>query len=159
MTGSRVDCPSPEAANDAGPPAQSVQPSHTARWLTFACRWTLAVIFLMAGTTKVIDLRSFADQILVHSRLPLVLGWPVVVFLPWLELTCGFCLAVDYARRESAAILAVLLLLLLGYSVFRIGESDCQCFFFPRVVEQWPSWWTPLRNWALLLCCLQVARR
>jgi uncharacterized membrane protein YphA (DoxX/SURF4 family) len=126
--------------------------------LTFACRWTLALIFLMAGTTKVVDLRTFADQIFVHSRLPAALGWPVVVFLPWLELTCGFCLAVDYARRESATILSVLLVLLLAYSLIRTGDSDCHCFFLPRVVDQWPWWWSPLRNGALLLCGFRVAR-
>jgi uncharacterized membrane protein YphA (DoxX/SURF4 family) len=112
----------------------------------------------MAGATKIIDLRAFADQVFLHSGLPFALAWPVVVLLPWLELTCGFCLAVNYAPRESAAILAVLLVLLLAYSLLHTGESDCHCLFLPRVVEQWPWWLTPARNAVLLLCSLRVAR-
>ena len=56
-------------------------------------RPTLAVVFLMAGITKVTDLHGFADEVLVHSGLPYSVGRVVAVALPWLELTCGMCLA------------------------------------------------------------------
>jgi hypothetical protein len=64
-----------------------------------------------------------------------------------------------YAVREAAAILAVLLVGLLGYSFFHLGDADCRCFFFPQLTATTPWWWPPLRNLFLLACSVVVARR
>ncbi len=119
-----------------------------------SCRWVLAVVFLMAGITKVTDLHGFADEVLVHSGLPYSLGRVVAVTLPWLELTCGACLLAGYAVREAALLLVILLTLLLVYSLLHLNESDCACFLFPRPRTLMTWWWPPLRNSLLLLCGL-----
>ncbi len=142
MSGSTVDCPSPVPA--------------TRRLLTGACRAVLAVVFLMAGAAKVTDLPGFADRVVLHTELPQTLAWGVARFLPWLELTCGLCLAVGYAVREAGAILTILLVLFLGYALLHRGEADCGCFVFPRVVPESFAWWPALRNGLLLMCAVRV---
>jgi len=147
MTGSTGDCP-----------------SHAKRtpvkvWLVRgACRWLLAVVFLMAGASKVTDLAAFADVVLLHSPAPYFLGRVAAAWLPWLELTCGVCLAVGLAVREAAGVLAVLLLGLLVYSLVYPGDAaSCGCFVFPVKVEALPPWWPPIRNAALLLASVWLA--
>jgi hypothetical protein len=71
------------------------------------CRYLLAAAFLAAALGKIIDLRAFETHVALHANLPAIVEWPVIRILPWLELTCGFCLAVGYARREAAASHAV----------------------------------------------------
>jgi uncharacterized membrane protein YphA (DoxX/SURF4 family) len=116
------------------------------------CRWVLAVVFLMAGITKVTDLRGFDDEVLLHSGLPYSLGLVVAAVLPWLELTCAACLLAGYAVREASLLLVMLLTLLLAYSLLHLNESDCACFMFPRPQALMSWWWPPLRNSLLLLC-------
>jgi uncharacterized membrane protein YphA (DoxX/SURF4 family) len=126
------------------------------RWV---CRWTLAVVFLMAGATKVADLRGFHDDLRLHLALPETLIFGIAVFLPWLELTCGICLALGYAVREAAVLLAGQLVLLVVYSLFHLDEGDCGCFFFPRPAVPWPWWWPVLRNGLLLVGSVILACR
>jgi putative oxidoreductase len=101
-------------------------------WLGVVCRWTLAVVFLLAAVTKIIDLPGFTDRLVLHSGLPFWAAWAMAAFLPWLELTCGFCLALNMAAREAAAICCGLLALFLIQAFVHPTESDCGCFVFPR---------------------------
>jgi uncharacterized membrane protein YphA (DoxX/SURF4 family) len=121
------------------------------------CRWVLAGVFLMAGVTKVTDLHGFADDVVRHSGLPYSVGLVVAAVLPWLELTCAACLLAGYAVREAALLLAILLTLLLVYSLLHLNEPDCACFVFPkpRALAVW--WWPPVRNILLLLCAVRTA--
>src|SRR5258708_4499747 len=98
MTGNDTTCPSPA-------PRRAER-----RWLTRACRFVLAAVFLMAAVTKLSNLPGFQSQFLVHSPLP---EWPALLiahWLPWLELTCGVCLGIGVAVREAALCIVVLLL-------------------------------------------------
>jgi uncharacterized membrane protein YphA (DoxX/SURF4 family) len=117
-----------------------------------ACRWILAILFLMAGVSKVTDLAAFEDVVRLHSPAPTIVGRVVAAWLPWLELTCGACLALGYAVRETASILSVVLAGLLVYTLLYpdVGQS-CGCFVFPVKVETVPPWWPPVRNALLLL--------
>jgi putative oxidoreductase len=112
----------------------------------------LAVVFLMAGVTKVTDLHGFANEVVLHSGLPYSVSLVVAAGLPWLELVCGACLLAGYAVREAALLLTVLLTMLLVYSLLHRHELDCACFVFPRPDALAVWWWTPLRNALLLLC-------
>jgi len=129
------------------------------RRLKGVCRWVLAVVFLMAGVTKVTDLHGFADEVTLHSGLPYAAGLGVAAVLPWLELICGACLLAGYAVREAALLLVILLVFLLVYSLLHLNEPDCACFVFPRpeVLGIW--WWPPLRNFLLLLCAARTVWR
>ena len=149
MTGSTGGCPS--LARSAGRKAS------LARW---ACRWLLASVFLLAGAGKVTDLPAFADAVLVHSPAPYSLGLVVSAWLPWLELTCGVCLALGYAIREVASILASLLIGLLAYSLISFGDTaSCNCLLLPVKIDAMPPWWPPARNAGLLVASLWLARR
>jgi uncharacterized membrane protein YphA (DoxX/SURF4 family) len=118
-----------------------------------------AAVFLMSGATKLADPAGFADRLVLHDGLPSAWALAIAAILPWVELVCGLCLGLGYAVREAAAILGVLLIALLGYSLFHLGDSDCRCFFFPQVLTTTPWWWPPLRNLLLLACSVVVARR
>jgi putative oxidoreductase len=129
------------------------------RRLKPTCRWILAVVFLMAGVTKVTDLHGFADEITLHSGLPYSAGLVVAAVLPWLELICGTCLVAGYAVREAALLLVILLILLFVYSLLHLNEPDCACFFFPKPDALAIWWWPPVRNALLLFCGLCAAWR
>jgi uncharacterized membrane protein YphA (DoxX/SURF4 family) len=151
MLGSTVDSPSSDCA------ASEPKPGRLAKTLRALCLVILAGVFLMSGATKLIDPAPFADRL--HDGLPSTWALAVAAILPWLELVCGLCLGLGYAVREAAAILGVLLIALLGYSLFHLGDSDCRCFFFPQLLPATPWWWPPLRNLLLLACSVVVARR
>src|SRR5438270_1320942 len=74
----------------------------TLRSLSLVCRYILAAVFLMAAVTKIANLRGFAYQLDLHSGLPEDLSVVIAAVLPWLELTCGLCLALGRAVREAA---------------------------------------------------------
>ena len=126
------------------------------------CRYVLATVFLSAAATKLLDLPHFADQIILHTDavLPLVVARVIAAFIPWLELTCGFCLLLDVARREAAAVLGVLLIAFTVYVFLKPAQADCGCFFLPRSIPvPVGRWWPIVRNLLLLLCAMRVAWR
>lgn len=146
-----MTCPSPDPRSEAS--------LRRAFWLVLdlGCQYVLAAVFLMAAITKITDLPGFADQLLLHSGLPSAMACFVAAFLPWLELTCGACLALGCARREAAVLLAILLAGLLVYSLTHLGPEDCGCFLFPVPMEHL-TWWPPVRNGLLLLGAIYLAR-
>jgi uncharacterized membrane protein YphA (DoxX/SURF4 family) len=153
MLGSTVDSPSPDCATS------EPTPGRLAKAFRALCLIVLAAVFLMSGASKLIDPAAFADRLVLHDGLPPVWALGIAAVLPWLELVCGLCLALGYTVREAAAILGVLLVALLGYSLFHLGDADCHCFFFPQLMAKTPWWWPPLRNLLLLVCSIVVARR
>jgi uncharacterized membrane protein YphA (DoxX/SURF4 family) len=124
--------------------------------LCLSCRYVLAAVFLMSAVTKLADLRGFSDQLVLRSGLPFELSIKVAAILPWLELTCGLCLALGRAVREAALLLSILLAALLVYALTHLGAYDCRCFLFPGREPERP-WWIPARNAVLLLCAIYVA--
>jgi uncharacterized membrane protein YphA (DoxX/SURF4 family) len=124
--------------------------------LRIVARFALAIVFLAAGASKLLELAPFADKLTLHSGLAPEAARAVAAFLPWLELICGLCLALGYAVREAAAILAVLLVLFLGYSFLHRTDGDCGCFVLPQWSETTHWGWLAARNVALLLCALLV---
>jgi uncharacterized membrane protein YphA (DoxX/SURF4 family) len=128
--------------------------------LKAGCRYLVAAAFLAAALTKIADPHAFADHLLLHSSLPYWLAIGIASVLPWLELTCGCCLALGIAVREAALIAALLLAVFLVYSLFQRDAAACGCFLFPEPLDaanRWP--WTPLRNLVLLACAAWNVRR
>jgi uncharacterized membrane protein YphA (DoxX/SURF4 family) len=122
------------------------------------CRYLLAAIFLMAAVTKITDLNDFTNRMLLHGRLPHTLAVTVAAVLPWLELTCGLCLAFGCAVREAACLLSILLILFLLQGLFQPADADCGCFLFPRALQLADNGaWFFMRNLFLLACGLLVA--
>ncbi len=120
------------------------------RLLHLACRALLAAVLLMAALTKITDLAAFEEQVRLHADLPPALETIVIAVLPWLELTCGVCLALGYATREAFLIATVLLAAFLVQSLRQYAERDCGCFLFPELLTAMPPWWLPVRNGGLL---------
>jgi uncharacterized membrane protein YphA (DoxX/SURF4 family) len=148
MTGNDMNCPPAPAG-----------PDRRRRWLhalRTGCRFLLAAVFLMAALTKITDLAGFEDQIVLHAGLPSGLDITVVHILPWLELTCGACLALGYASREAALVTAVLLAAFIVHGLFNFAERDCGCFLFPGLLAVSPPWWQPARNVLLLAASILV---
>jgi putative oxidoreductase len=156
MSGSRVD--NPPLAEDVETPGRSWRGWASALWLA-GCRYTLAAVFLMAALTKIVDLSAFTDRVVLHAGLPYPIARATAAVLPWLELTCGLCLAAGAMRREAALLLALLLLGFLTHALLRPAQPDCGCFLFPGLSAQTtPLWRQVVRNLLLLGCALCVCR-
>jgi uncharacterized membrane protein YphA (DoxX/SURF4 family) len=149
MSGISTNCPPP------APDAKRRFP-----WLALSrslCRWLLAAVFLMAAISKIIDLPDFSNRVVLHSGLPYKPALIVAAVIPWLELTCGLCLALRVATREAAALVATMLIAFLVYALFHLHEDNCQCFLFPSTLAPLnQGWWPPARNLLLLLVSLPV---
>ena len=167
MSGASINCPSP--AKEVSRP----RPSWTSALVSHGCRYLIGIVFLIAAVSKIVNLREFENQVLLHSSLPHVLARVLpgvdvqmsftlarilATVLPWLELTCGLCLIFRWAVRESAVIAALLLTLFTAQSIASRSE-DCHCFFFPNVASTLPWWWHLLRDGLFLLCSIHLAWR
>jgi hypothetical protein len=125
--------------------------------VTAGCRYLLGATFLAAAVFKVTDLPAFEAQVLRANYLPAPLATGVVSLLPWVELTCGFCLVTGFAAREAALCVCCLLLLFVGHFFLGPDPTGCGCFLSPLPEPTAPDWWPPARNAVLLACSLRVA--
>ncbi|GBC63538.1 DoxX family protein [Desulfonema ishimotonii] len=97
--------------------------------LYVAIRWLLALTFIYAGITKLVDPQSFAVIIDAYGLIPESWVMPVAVLLPLAEVVAGAGLIRDI-RGSLSAITGLLLLFMaiLGYGI-RMGlDVDCGCF-------------------------------
>jgi uncharacterized membrane protein YphA (DoxX/SURF4 family) len=109
-----------------------------------AIRLVLGAVFLAAGVSKAWEPMGFVQAIEGYRMLPGWLALPVAFYLPFLEIVCGILLVAGKFVRESAAILAVLLVVFMGAIVqawIRGLSIDCGCF----------GGGVPGRNYLLLL--------
>jgi uncharacterized membrane protein YphA (DoxX/SURF4 family) len=98
-------------------------------WLYRLCRWTLGVIFIYAGSTKLLEPEIFAVLIEAYGFIPEGLLMPVAIGLPLLEVIAGIGLLFDI--RGSLALIAgllVLFMMILGYGIWMGLDVDCGCF-------------------------------
>jgi uncharacterized membrane protein YphA (DoxX/SURF4 family) len=133
----------------------------------------IGIVFLMAAISKIVNLREFEAQVLLHSGLPQLLAKIIpggdlqmsftlarilAAILPWLELTCGLCLIFGWAVRETGVIVSLLLSLFIAQGIVSRSE-DCHCFFFPTAVSALPWWWHLIRDSLFLFCSIYLAWR
>ncbi|MEE4240790.1 MAG: MauE/DoxX family redox-associated membrane protein [Desulfopila sp.] len=101
----------------------------TMDWLYILCRWTLGVLFIYAGTAKLLDPLVFAVLIEAYGIVPRMLLMPVAVALPLLEVIAGIGLLLE--TRGSLALITGLLLVFMAILAYAIGmglDVDCGCF-------------------------------
>lgn len=101
-----------------------------ARVFSWALRLLLAGVFAYAGVMKLLDPRSFADEIRNYQLLP-ALAPHLAVSLPSLELVTAIGLLVPTLRRAAAVLAAVLMTVFLGAVasvVVRHVDIACGCF-------------------------------
>lgn len=94
-------------------------------------RFLLGAVFIYAGTTKLSDPRLFADAIGRYHLLPYPGVVLLAMYLPWLELVCGF--AILFRRRNRGALLlsagmCLLFSLALASAWQRGLNIECGCF-------------------------------
>src|SRR5690349_18676598 len=98
------------------------------RWLV---RALLAALFLFAGTAKLVDSRTFANDVANYRLLPPPLVTPFAAALPGVEVACGIGL-LDPRAARAAAVLATALLVAFTVAAMqalaRDINLDCGCF-------------------------------
>ena len=98
-------------------------------WIYKLTRWILGAVFIYAGSTKLMEPRTFSVLIEAYGIVPESLLLPVAIGLPFLEVIAGFGLLFDI--RGSLALitgLLVLFMVILGYGIWMGLDVDCGCF-------------------------------
>ncbi len=92
-------------------------------------RWTLGLVFITAGLTKILDPAAFARVVDAYAILPPVLVELTALTLPPFEVVAGLGLLMD-VRGSLTLITAMVLLFLgiLGYAILIGLDIDCGCF-------------------------------
>ena len=98
-------------------------------WPYRLVRWTLAFLFIWAGSMKLADLEAFAVIIRDFGLVP---GWsvmPIAFVLPVVEIIAAAGLLFD-AKGSLAVITSLLLLfiMILAYGIWLGLDIDCGCF-------------------------------
>jgi rhodanese-related sulfurtransferase/uncharacterized membrane protein YphA (DoxX/SURF4 family) len=92
-------------------------------------RWSLGVIFLYAGGSKLLDPQGVAVLIDSYDILPDLLVQPAAIGLPLLEVVAAVGLVIDIRGSLTAigALLAVFMAIL-AYGIWMGLDVDCGCF-------------------------------
>jgi uncharacterized membrane protein YphA (DoxX/SURF4 family) len=104
------------------------------RWLPWAgilARLILAVVFFLAGWSKVFDLAASGRTVNAYQLMPFSLAKIVGAALPFVEIALALLLLAGLATRVVASVAAGLLAVYIGgiASVWARGLSiDCGCF-------------------------------
>jgi uncharacterized membrane protein YphA (DoxX/SURF4 family) len=99
------------------------------RWLYFFLRLALAVIFIYAGSMKLVDPKAFARTISHYDLVPEFLLPVVAIGLPLVEVLAGIALIFDLRPGlYGISAMMVLFVAILGYAVYSEMDVDCGCF-------------------------------
>jgi uncharacterized membrane protein YphA (DoxX/SURF4 family) len=124
--------------------------------LARAARIILGALFLWASTTKVPDMAAFAESVANYRIVPPSLVPVVAAAVVGVEIAAGVALMLNVWARAAALLLSGLL------AVFTVGLASalargidlaCGCFGGTDAA----TWWTVLRDLALLAWALGVA--
>jgi uncharacterized membrane protein YphA (DoxX/SURF4 family) len=98
-------------------------------WIYKLSRWGIGLIFIYAGSIKLMEPRIFAVLIDAYGIVPESLLMPVAIALPSLEVAAGIGLLFDIKGSLSMISgLLALFIAILGYGI-RMGlDVDCGCF-------------------------------
>lgn len=98
-------------------------------WLYRLVRWTLAVLFIWAGSMKLADPQAFAVIIRDFGLVPEWSVMPIALILPAVEVIAAFGLIFDI--RGSLAVITGLMVLFVAILLYGIHlglDIDCGCF-------------------------------
>jgi uncharacterized membrane protein YphA (DoxX/SURF4 family) len=101
------------------------------KWLQIALRFFLGFIFIYAAIGKISESHEFAIAISNYQLFPDFSINFLAVFIPWLEIVCGFGLIFGVCIKENSFIylsLITLFTLAVAISVFRGLDIECGCF-------------------------------
>ncbi len=100
-------------------------------WLTIRVQIGLGAIFAVAALPKIGDPPSFAHMIYNYRIVPAFAVNALALLMPWVELLAGLALILGVWRRESAAVVGLMILVFIaaiGFNLARGHAVDCGCF-------------------------------
>ena len=98
-------------------------------WIYKLSRWWLGIIFIYAGSIKLLEPKTFVVLIEAYGIVPEGLLVPIAVALAALEVTAGIGLLFDIEGSLSVvAGLLVLFAAILVYGIWMGLDVDCGCF-------------------------------
>ena len=101
------------------------------KWVIFAFRISLGVVFLYASFDKIRDPGSFSSNIQNYQILPYGITNLFAIFLPWVELYVGACLILGVFLNGAALLsmgMMVMFIISLGQAFARGLDIECGCF-------------------------------
>ncbi len=103
----------------------------TNRHLVFLIRLVIGVVFIYAAVSKIAHPDQFARIIYNYHILPGGIINLFALFLPWIEILCGFMLIIGFWHKSATVILGsatVIFIAALMVSLFRGVNIECGCF-------------------------------
>jgi uncharacterized membrane protein YphA (DoxX/SURF4 family) len=108
------------------------------RWSYFVVRVALALIFIYAGSMKLMDPKAFARVISHYDLVPEFLLPVVAIGLPVAEVLAGAALIFDMRPGlHGVSAMVVLFVFVLGYGVLTDMNIDCGCFGPEELEGRW----------------------
>ncbi len=101
------------------------------KYLVFAARLILGVVFIYASLEKIQNPEGFAEVIYNYRMVPESLINIMAIVLPWLELICGVLIIVGVFVRGSALLIGAMLavfIVALSSAILRGLDISCGCF-------------------------------
>ncbi|HNR69309.1 MAG TPA: MauE/DoxX family redox-associated membrane protein [bacterium] len=101
------------------------------KWLFWALRMLIAVLFIYSGLVKIFNPQAFAEQVMNYRLLPYLFVTLIAVVLPWLELICGLLLMVNKWLHGTLLLLVAMNLVFLiavGAALIQGLDISCGCF-------------------------------
>lgn len=114
------------------------------KYLTFAFRFLVGFIFLIAAIPKIADPSSFVKSIEAYQLIPTIFINLTALFIPWVELLIGLFLLVGVMLRGSAILSAGLFAafsIIIAISLLRGLSIDCGCFGPNSSPLTWMRFW------------------
>ena len=111
------------------PEVREVRTREILHWGDRMARCSIGVIFLIAAIPKLLDIHGFAATINAYAILPHRLILPTAIVLPIAEILLAVGLLVNARMcKVGSAILLLLFVALLSYSIWVGLDIDCGCF-------------------------------
>jgi len=99
------------------------------RWFYLVVRVALALVFIYAGSMKLMDPKAFARIISHYDLIPEFLLPVVAIGLPLAEVLAGVALMFDLRPGlHGVSGMILLFVVVLGYGVLTDMDIDCGCF-------------------------------
>jgi len=101
------------------------------KYVVFAARVILGVVFIYASLDKIQHPGEFAQAIYNYRMVPNVVINVMAIVLPWLELICGILIIVGVLVRGSALLIGAMLavfIIALSSALMRGLDISCGCF-------------------------------
>lgn len=119
----------------------------------------IGALFIYAGAVKVVDPVEFARDIDNYKMLPWQVGVGLALYLPWLEIFCGFALITRILYRGGLFFLTVLMALFIVITIIAKARGlDISCGCFGHASKYFSFTWHLVLDFLLLGGLLALAR-